>query len=242
MPSFRVARLCVGRCCRQGLRLVNRVKPRDGRTVRAQLIKEKVREQILCGYVELLRSGTPFPTASQTAKKARLSRRVVFKHFADLNQLRAAAIERIATGSRSLFQQPIDDDLSADRRLRMFIERQTRMLEEIAPFRRVALAVEHVDPLVAQVMQHVRANAVRDIEQAVHPALGGLSASERRNLLLALHMICAWPSWETLRSHHGLRPSTARALITRIALATLNSALRDDGKKPASASRRKIVH
>jgi AcrR family transcriptional regulator len=221
---------------------VKRLKARDGRTARAHLIKEKVREEILRGYIELLRAGTPFPTASQTAERAGLSRRVIFKHFADLNRLRAAAIDRIEAESRSFFLPPIGEDLSAHQRLRLFIERQTAMLEEVAPFRRVALAVEHVDPLVASVMKRVRANAVKEIERAVHPALGRLSTSEKRNVLLALHMICAWPSWETLRSHHGLRPSAARALITSTALATLNRALRDTSGTPGSTSPGKAVH
>lgn len=126
------------------------------------------------------------------------------------------------------------DDLSADQRLRPFIERQTTILEEVAPLRRVALAVEHADPLVAGVMKCVRANTVKEIERTVHPALGGLAAREKRNLLLALHMICAWSSWGTLRSHHGLGRAAARALMSRAALAILNSALRDAGAVPSS--------
>lgn len=58
------------------------MKARNGRTVRAQLIKEKAREEILRGDIELLRAGTTFPTAIQTAEQASLPRRVIFKHLA----------------------------------------------------------------------------------------------------------------------------------------------------------------
>jgi AcrR family transcriptional regulator len=218
------------------------MKARDGRTVRGELIREEVREQILNRYVELLRAGTPLPTASQIAKHARLSRRVIFKHFADLGQLRVAAFDRVAASSRAFFLQPIDDDLPADERLRLLIRQQTAMLEAMAPFRRMALLMEHTDPAAAAVLKRVRAAAVRDIERAVHPALGRLSASEKRNLLLALHMICAWPSWETLRSVHGLGRRAARAVITRSALATLKSAVRDNGAAPGSARLKSGVH
>jgi hypothetical protein len=90
----------------------------------------------------------------------------------------------------------------------------------------VALILEHRDPLAAKVMKRVRTNAIKDIEQAVHPALGRLSSAEKRALLLSLHTICAWPSWETPRSHHRLRRSAARALMTSSALAILKSASR----------------
>ncbi len=202
---------------------------RDGRTARAQLIKERVHEEILRGYIDLLRAGTPFPTESDRRAGGTIAAR----------HLQAFCRSQPASGggnrpdrsgialvlSAANWRRSISASASAA------VHRATgQMLEEVVPFRRVALAAEHVDPLVASVMKRVRANAVKEIERAVHPALDGLSASEKRNVLLALHMICAWPSWETLRSHHGLRPSAARALITRAALATLNSALREVGR------------
>ncbi len=201
---------------------------RDGRAVRGQQIKEEVREKILSRYIELLRAGTAFPTAAQIAKHAKLSRRVIFKRFADLGELRVVALERLLARSRSFFLRPISGDLSAEQRLTSFIEQQTAMFEEFAPFRRVALFVEQTEPLAATTMKRARAAAVRDIERAVRPAIGGLSAGEKRKLLLALHMICAWPSWETLRTHHSLPPGAARALITRSALTVLDSALRNN--------------
>ena len=104
------------------------------------------------------------------------------------------------------------------------------MFEEIAPFRRLAVQVERTDPLAATAMKRLRAATMNDIRHAVRPALNRLPANQRRKLLLALHMVCAWPSWETLRWHQGLGRSATRDLITRSALAILNAALRDGGR------------
>jgi AcrR family transcriptional regulator len=197
----------------------------DGRAFRGQLIKEEVREKILKGYIELLRAGTPFPTATQIAQQARVSRRVVFNHFTDLAELRAVALNRIEARSYS-FQRPPRNDLSARQRLRVFIEQQTTLFEEIAPFRRLALMIEDIDPLASKIMKRVRARAVKDIEEAVRPALCRLSAAEKKALVLSLHTICSWPSWETLRSHRGLSRAAACTLMTDSALAILSSAIR----------------
>ncbi len=206
------------------------VKATDGRTARGRLIKEEVREKILNAYIELLRKGILFATAREIAKHAGVSLRVVFKRFGDLSELRATAIARIEAKSRSFIPRPTGLDLSAVQGLRLFVEQQTTMFEEIAPFRRVALEVERTDPLAATAMKRARTAAMRDIRQAVRPALNRLPPNQRRKLLLALHMVCAWPSWETLRSHQGLGCSATRDLITRSALAILNAALRDAGR------------
>jgi AcrR family transcriptional regulator len=146
----------------------------DGRTARGQLIKEEVREKILNAYIELLREGIPLPTARQIAKQARLSLRGIFKRFTDLGEGRATAIARIEARARSFFLQPIAGDMSAEQGLRLFIAQQTRMFEEIAPFRRVGLRVEHTDPLAAIAARRIRAVAMRDIGRAVRPALSRL--------------------------------------------------------------------
>jgi TetR/AcrR family transcriptional regulator, regulator of autoinduction and epiphytic fitness len=202
------------------------MKAKDGRVARGNLIREEVREKILNAYIELLRQGIPRPTARQIAKNAGLSLRVIFKRFTDLSEVQAIAIARIEARARSFFLRPSSADLSAAQGLQLFISQQTRMFEEIAPFRRVALQLDRTDPLIAATSKRIRAVAMEDIRRAVRPTLDPLSAGERRKLLLALHMVCAWPSWETLRSHQGLGRSATRDLITHSALAILNAALR----------------
>src|SRR5581483_10857400 len=124
----------------------------DGRAAKGLRIKQQVEHDILTAYIDLIRTGIPTPTVRETAQRARLSLRVIFKHFRTLSELRFAAISRIETQSHRFYAQPICYDEPAERRLEQFIHRQTRMLEIVTPFRRAALMVESIDPLVAAAM------------------------------------------------------------------------------------------
>jgi len=198
----------------------------DGRTAKGLRIRAEMRERILAAYMSLMQQGVPTPTAREIAKRAKLSVRVIFKHFTDLTLLRQVAIERIPALSRTFFSDGPRANMSADEGLRNFIGRQTAMFEVVAPFRRAASMVEYNDPFVAAVMRQVREAAVTDIANAIGPELKGLRGAQRRELLMILHTLCAWPSWEALRSHHGLPVPAARRIMTRAASAILCDALK----------------
>src|SRR5215472_16244802 len=208
----------------------------DGRTAKGLRIKQQVEQGILTAYLDLIREGISTPTASETARRAELSVRVIFKHFATLSELRFVAISRIEAQSRGFYAERIRYDEPVERRLEQFIHRQTRMFEIITPFRRAALMVESSDPLVAAAMQRVRQAAVHEIERALGPTLKLLSPSQGRRLMTNLHVVCAWPSWETLRAHHGVPPLQARRLVTQMALSILRDAF-SSRKRPADGSK-----
>jgi hypothetical protein len=89
-------------------------------------------------------------------------------------------------------------------------------------------------------MRRARNAAVRDLAKTLGPALAPFYRGERRELLTALHVVCSWPSWETLRAHHRLSPRRARAIITRVAMAVLAQAqwrVKAHGAIPAERSR-----
>jgi hypothetical protein len=84
--------------------------------------------------------------------------------------------------------------------------------------------VKSTDPLVAAAMKWARHAAVHEIESALGPALNTLSPSQGRTLVINLHMVCAWPSWETLRIHHKVPPLPARTSVRQVALSILRDA------------------
>jgi AcrR family transcriptional regulator len=211
----------------------------DGRTAKGLRIKQQVEQRILTAYINLIREGIPTPTARATARRAQLSLRVIFKHFATLSELRFAALSRIEAQSHGFYAERIRYDEPVERRLEQFIHRQTRMFEIITPFRRAALMVENSDPLVAAAMQRVRQAAVHEIERALGPTLKLLSPSQGRRLMTNLHVVCAWPSWETLRAHHRVPPLQARQLVMQMALSILRDAF-SSRKRPANRS--KVVY
>lgn len=198
----------------------------DGRTAKGLRIREQVHESILTAYTDLIRSGNPAPTARQTAQRAGLSLRAVFNHFPDLRALRLASFGRMQVQSSAFFAQEIPDRGSAAERLEMFVQNHTRRLEYVTPFHRAAAMVESVDPDVAQAMRKARKAAARDLERALGSALKHFSRGERHALLMSLHMVCSWASWDMLRAHYRLSSKHARAIITSLALSVLAAAER----------------
>ena len=128
----------------------------DGRTAKGLRIKQQIEQGILTAYIDLIREGIPTPTARDTARRAQLSLRVIFKHFATLSELRFVAISRIEAQSRGFYAEGIRYDEPVERLLEQFINRQSRIFEIITPFRRAVLTVEHTDPLVAAAMKRAR--------------------------------------------------------------------------------------
>jgi TetR/AcrR family transcriptional regulator of autoinduction and epiphytic fitness len=208
----------------------------DRRATRGRWVREQIHEKIVAACIELVRSGIPAPTARETADRAGVSLRAVFNHFPDLGALRREAFDRVQAQSSALLSEEIPDHCSAARRLKLFIEKHARRLEFVAPFHRTAAMVESVDRQVAETMRKARTAAARDLERCLQPALGSFSAGEKRDLLMKLHMICSWGSWEMLRSHYRLSPDRARAIITGAALAVLADAERRPRTRQAALS------
>jgi hypothetical protein len=188
-------------------------------------VREQVKNRILSAYIGLIREGNSTPNAQETASRAQLSVRVIFKHFTSLSKLRSAAIALIGAKSEDFYAELVHYDEPALRRMDRFIRRHTRMLEMAAPFRRAALAVENKDPLVRAAITRARQAAAEEIRRTLEPELQAMSSKQRRALLMALHIICAWPSWEMLRVHYGLSASIARKIVRQIVLSIMRDAL-----------------
>ena len=196
----------------------------DGRTVKGLRIKQQGRESILAAYGDLLRSGVPAPTVRQTADRAGLSLRAIFNHFPDLRALRLASFHRMQALSNEFFSEELPPGGSLAERFRQFVKKQTQRLEFVTPLHRTAAMVESVDPDVARAMQEARAAAARELARALGPALRSFSEGERRALLMKLHLVCCWESWDFLRKHYQLSPRRACAIMTDVALAVLATA------------------
>jgi TetR/AcrR family transcriptional regulator of autoinduction and epiphytic fitness len=196
-------------------------KRNDQRAARGHWVWEQIHEKIVVACIELIRGGIPAPTARETADRAGVSLRAVFSHFPDLGALRMAAFDRAQAQSSAFFSEKIPERYSAAQRLELFIEKHTQRLEFVAPFHRTAAMVEGVDPQVAEAMRRARSAAGRDLEKCLGSTLKSFSPSEKRDLIMKLHIICSWASWEMLRTHYRLPPVQARAIITEAALSVL---------------------
>ncbi|SRR5579885_1344464 len=192
----------------------------DGRTAR----RLDSSRRIVAAIISLVRRGVLDPTADQVARETGLSRALVFRYFRDKESLRRPVVLQLEEYGRKLLGDPPPPGLPFNRRVELLIERQTRMLEGITPFRRATQVHEPYSAEIAKSQARARKEAREMVYQALRPEIDTFSAAERRKLLDALHMVLAWPSWETLRRHYGRSPRDARDTVRRVVAAILAQA------------------
>jgi AcrR family transcriptional regulator len=183
---------------------------RDGRTVRA----ERTRQALVDALLALLYEGHLQPTAERIAKRAGVSERSLFQHFADREALyQAVALQQYERIAPTI--EPIDLSLPLPERIDAFVSQRARLLEEVTPVRRAALLLEPESEVVAGWLQSVRRQKAREVERAFRAELDTLEHRERGEVLGALVAASAWTSWESLRAHQRLSVDRSRAAMRR---------------------------
>jgi TetR/AcrR family transcriptional regulator, regulator of autoinduction and epiphytic fitness len=183
-------------------------KQRDGRTVRA----ERTRQALVDALLGLLDAGELSPTAAEIAQRAGVSERSVFQHFPD----REALFEAVA---RQQYERvmptltPVDASLPLGDRIDQFTRQRARLYELIGGVRRAALLIEHESPAVAGWLTTARRAKAAEAERVFRRELEAIPADEREPVRAALIAACAWPAWESWRTHQRLGVSRARAAM-----------------------------
>jgi len=174
----------------------------DGRRQRAA----RSRDAVLDAILDLLGEGNMRPGADEIAERAGVSPRTVFRHFADFEELFAAAADRQGERIAHLFTGP--PPASVDE----LVEHRAALYEAIAPVRRAGL--RHA-PFHA---------ALRTRLDGVHRALRRQLATAfgaRGDALDALDAATSWAAWDTLRSEQQLSAARARRVMALVVTSIL---------------------
>jgi TetR/AcrR family transcriptional regulator of autoinduction and epiphytic fitness len=181
---------------------------RDGRTVRAQ----RTRQALVDALLSLLDEGRLTPTAAEIAGRAGVSERSVFQHFPD----REALFESVA---RQQYErvlstlQPVDPTPPVAERIELFTRQRARLYERIRGVRRAALLIEHESPAAAAWLTRARREKAAEVERVFGAELDALAADRREPVRAALIALCAWPAWDSWRTHQRLGVGRARAAM-----------------------------
>jgi TetR/AcrR family transcriptional regulator of autoinduction and epiphytic fitness len=181
---------------------------RDGRTVRA----ERTRQALVDALLSLLDENRLTPTAAEIAERAGVSERSVFQHFPD----REALFESVARQQYDRVMptlEPIDATLPLAERIELFTRQRSRLYERIRGVRRAALLIEHDSPAAAAWLTTARRAKAAEVERVFRRELDVIPPDEREPLLAALIALCAWPAWDSLRTHQRLGVGRARAAM-----------------------------
>jgi AcrR family transcriptional regulator len=183
-------------------------KQRDGRTVRA----ERTRQALVESLLGLLNEGRQSPTAVEIAARAGVSERSVFQHFPDREGLfEAVAREQYDRVMPTL--HPIDTTLPLDERIAEFTTQRARLYELVGGVRRAALLIEHESSAVAGWLTSARKAKAAEVDRVFRRELDAIAGDERDPVRAALVALCAWPSWDSWRTHQGLSVARSRAAM-----------------------------
>lgn len=181
--------------------------PSDGRTARAV----RTRATIVDALLSLLDEGDLQPTATRIAQRARISQRLIYHHFGDLEALYRAAAQRQLERIRALIA-PIPPDLPFEERLERFILERSRVLEQMTPVRRASLLQEPFSPELRRARARFNQLGEERIVTVFQRELNRLDAPERATAIAALAAAGGWNCWDALRST-GRTVEQARAAM-----------------------------
>jgi AcrR family transcriptional regulator len=154
----------------------------------------RTREAIAEALLDLLNDGDRVPTAETIAARAGVSRRSVFAHFADLDELYVVSarlqIERLHAAST-----PIDHQLSFAERVQSFVAQRERVYLAMTPVRRMALAAAPDSPVLAESIDRADAWLREQLAEVFAPELAGRPPE----LLDEVDAAVSWAAWYHLR-------------------------------------------
>jgi AcrR family transcriptional regulator len=210
----------------------------DGRLARGRRTRRNVADALMA----LLREGDPDPTAKAVAARAGVSLRLVFHHFADMDDLyhfvAALQLRQLWSG----LPRP-DADLSLAARVDRTVAHRAVLFEEASPVRHALARRATSSPAVAQALAAADALLLESLRATFAPELRALGPVGRNEYLCALDGASSWELWGRLRSgpDGGVGAQVARRIMTRmltvLSTAPVGADLRVRPARPARPAR-----
>ena len=168
--------------------------------------------------MELLHAGDADPTARAVAERAGVSLRLVFHHFADIDDLyhftATLQLRRLWSGLPQRSPR-----LSLDRQIERVVGHRATLYEEISPVRRALMRRVASSPGVSEAIATADGLLLENIRVAFGPELETLPPPARAACLDAIDTATSWEAWERLRTTSGLGVRAAKRVMSRMVAA-----------------------
>jgi AcrR family transcriptional regulator len=199
----------------------------DGRKARSQ----RSREAVVRAVMAFVQEGEPLPSVSEIAGRAKVSRRVVFNQFKNVERLRAICLARFAQEENAKFWRPVPPSLPLPERIEAFVRTRSARLEYVTPFRRAALVLAPISPLIADAVRAGAARAGAEVTTVFDAELRRLTVARRSRLAALLIAACGWPMWDMLRADLNLSQRRAREAVAAMVAAVIERELKSAGRR-----------
>jgi TetR/AcrR family transcriptional regulator, regulator of autoinduction and epiphytic fitness len=188
----------------------------DGRVARGQRTRRRVAEAL----VSLLAEGETDPTAKAIAERAGVSLRLVFHHFADMDDLYCTVAFMQLELQRTALPV-VSSSLPLAQRINDTVQHRSDFFEEISPVRRAAVRRSVSSPGVLAVISVGNSQLADGLAAIFSPELDALTDEDHEALLAALDSASSWEAWERMRHGAGLNTETSRLVVIRTLSALL---------------------
>jgi AcrR family transcriptional regulator len=190
----------------------------DGRHARA----ERTRDAIVDALLSLLEAGEVRPSAERVAERAGVSRRVLFHHFTDLEDLRGRVATRRFQTLTSLWPA-LSCEGSLEERILEFVSRMSRFYEQVAPVRRAAIFFAAESPVIASFLRDAERLHRGAVEFVFGQEISNVESEKRATLIASLAAVTSFSFWEELRRAQSLAEDNAIVVVTRLCWDLLSS-------------------
>jgi TetR/AcrR family transcriptional regulator, regulator of autoinduction and epiphytic fitness len=190
----------------------------DGRRQRA----ERSRAAVVDALLSLYDDGVVHPGVADIAARAGVSARSVFRHFDDLEALARVAIDRQWQRVGHLFAAPAADADDIHARVAALVDQRLRLHAAVIGVARAAAALAASSPLVASTLRARRRLLADQVTAQLAPELRRRRGRARDELAAALAAAASLENVDYLRTHGGLEPDRAAAVVRRTLLALLD--------------------
>ena len=187
---------------------------RDGRVARGQRTRRNVAEALM----ELLRAGETDPTAKSVARRAGVSLRLVFHHFADMDDLYQFVAALLLRRQWADMPQ-LSARLSLATRIERTVAHRAALFEETSEIRRALVCRAPHCPAVREALAVADNLFLQDLKATfAAPELDDLTGrkSTRAEYLGAMDTGTSWEAWERLRTTSGVPVRGARRVMSLI--------------------------
>lgn len=192
------------------------VRDIDGRHRRA----ERSRDAVVDALLSLYDDGVVRPGVADIAARAGVSPRSVFRHFADLEGLAEAAIDRQWARVHVLFEAPPHEG-DRETRVTALVDQRLRLHGAIIGVARAAAVLSSSSPVVASTLRARRRLLGDQVVALFAPELRARQGQARSELAAALEATASLENVEYLRAHAGLGSDRAAAVVRRMLHALL---------------------
>jgi TetR/AcrR family transcriptional regulator of autoinduction and epiphytic fitness len=182
---------------------------RDGRVARGQRTRRHVAEALM----ELLSAGDPEPTAKAVARRAGVSLRLVFHHFADMDDLYQFVAALLLRRQWADMPQ-LSPKLSLSTRIERTVAHRAALFEETSAVRRALICRAPMSDAVRQALSAADTLFLQDLQATFGAELAARPATTRAEYLGAMDTGTSWEAWERLRTTSDVSVRGARRVMT----------------------------